>query len=123
MSCGTALAQENTSGPYLFDLLKRDAYLSAWKKMLAGETVPAWVSKYATSFDGPTAPGKQVPVGSDTYTLAWVCKTHDCGDNQLHVSFSSNGAQAWGLLMTGSNQHWLGHPDAALQRVILEAKS
>jgi hypothetical protein len=46
-----------------------------------------------------------------------------CGDNQRHVLFSSNGAQAWGLLMTGSNQHWPGHLDAALQRVILEAKS
>jgi Inhibitor of vertebrate lysozyme (Ivy) len=74
MSCGMALAQENTSGPYLFDLLKQEAYLSAWKKMLAGETVPAWVAKYATSFNGPTAPAEQVPVGSDTYTLAWSAR-------------------------------------------------
>ena len=40
--------------------------------MLAGESVPDWVSHYAKTFDGPATPSKAV--GSETYTLAWVCK-------------------------------------------------
>ncbi len=105
-------------GPYLFDLLKQPAYLSAWKAMLAGESVPSWVSKYAKTFDGPSSPSKTVTVGEEAYTLGWVCKAHDCGDNQLHVLFAPPGKQAWGLLVTGSNQKWLGHPDAAIQAAI-----
>lgn len=111
-----AVAQE---GPYLFDLLKQPSYLAAWKAMLKGETVPGWVANYAKTFDGPSTPTKNVPVGSETYTLGWVCKAHDCGDNQLYVLFSPGGKQAWGLLITAGNQRkWLGHPDVAIQAAI-----
>jgi hypothetical protein len=105
-------------GPYLFDLLKQPTYLAAWNGMLAGEQVPPWVAKYAKTFDGPSSPSKQVLVGAETYTLAWVCKAHDCGDNQLHVLFSPNGKRAWGLLITGQQRSWLGKPDAAIQAAI-----
>jgi hypothetical protein len=105
-------------GPYLFDLLKQQTYLSAWKAMLAGETVPAWVGKYAKTFDGPSSPSKTVSVGGESDTLAWVCKAHDCGDNQLHVLFSPDGKRAWGLLVTGGQRRWLGKPDAAIQAAI-----
>ncbi len=88
-------------GPYLFDLLKKPAYLAAWKAMLAGEQVPAWVSQYAKTFDGPSTPSITVQVGGLAYTLGYVCKAHDCGDNQLHVLFAPAGKQAWGLLATG----------------------
>jgi hypothetical protein len=111
-----AAAQE---GPYLFDLLKQPSYLAAWKAMLKGATVPAWVASYAKTFDGPSSPAKDVPVGSETYTLGWVCKAHDCGDNQLYVLFSPDGGQAWGLLITaGGQRQWLGAPDAAIQAAI-----
>ncbi len=105
-------------GPYLFDLLKQQTYLLAWNGMLAGERVPAWVGKYAKTFDGPSSPSKHVSVGGEPYTLAWVCKAHDCGDNQLHVLFSPDGKRAWGLLITGQQRRWLGKPDAAIQAAI-----
>jgi hypothetical protein len=105
-------------GPYLFDLLKQPAYLSAWKAMLAGESVPSWVGKYTKTFDGPSAPSKTVTVGGQDYMLGWVCKAHDCGDNQLHVLFAPAGVRAWGLLVTSSNQKWLGYPDATIQAAI-----
>lgn len=72
-----ALAAQGGEGPYLFDLLKKPSYLAAWKGMLAGESVPGWVSHYAKTFDGPATPSKSVAVGSETYTLAWVCKAHE----------------------------------------------
>jgi hypothetical protein len=34
------------------------------------------------------------------------------------VLFAPAGARAWGLLVTGSNQKWLGHPDATIQAAI-----
>ena len=113
-----ALAAQGGEGPYLFDLLKKPSYLAAWKGMLAGESVPDWVSHYAKTFDGPATPSKSVAVGSETYTLAWVCKAYDCGDNQLNVLFSPGGKRAWGLLSDGGKESWLGQPDAAIQAAI-----
>ncbi len=111
-------AYADDDGPYLFDLLKQPAYLAAWKAMLKGEQVPAWVANYTKTFDGPSSPSKTVTVGGQAYMLGWVCKAHDCGDNQLHVLFAPQGKQAWGLLVTGSNQKWLGKPDASIQAAI-----
>jgi len=90
--CGVpALAAQGGEGPYLFDLLKKPTYLAASTGMLGGESVLDWVSYYAKTFDGPVTPSKSLAVGSETYTLAWVCKAHDCGDNQLNVLFSPGG--------------------------------
>ncbi|HZP09520.1 Ivy family c-type lysozyme inhibitor [Methyloceanibacter sp.] len=111
-------AYAGDDGPYLFDLLKQPAYLASWKAMLKGEQVPAWVASYAKTFDGPSSPSKTVTVGGQAYMLGWVCKAHDCGDNQLHVLFAPQGKQAWGLLVSGSNQKWLGRPDAGIQAAI-----
>ncbi|HMK40677.1 MAG TPA: Ivy family c-type lysozyme inhibitor [Methyloceanibacter sp.] len=104
--------------PYLFDMLKEPTYLAAWKAMLAGEHVPSWVANYAKTFDGPSNPSKTVQLGGKDYLLAFVCKAHDCGDNQLFALFAPAGKQAWGLLVGGSNEQWLGKPDASIQAAI-----
>jgi hypothetical protein len=96
-----AFAVEGPEGPYLFDLMKQPAYRAAWSGMLAGETVPAWVEGYAKTLDGPATPSLDISVGDEAYTLAFTCKAHDCGDNQLYVLFSRGGAK--GL---GSAAHW-----------------
>ena len=114
--CGApAHAADPPAGPYLFDLLKQKPYLAAWNAMLAGAGVPAWVKNYAKTFDGPSSPAKDVPIQGKVYTLGWVCKAHDCGDNQLHVLFAG---AAWGLLTTSGQQKWLGNPAAAIQAAI-----
>jgi hypothetical protein len=113
----TAFAADD--GPYLFDLLKQSSYLAAWNGMLKGESIPGWVKDYAKTFNGPSSPSKAVTVGGQAYTLGWVCKAHDCGDNQLNVLFAPGGAQAWGLLTTSGRQQWLGKPGAAIQQAIL----
>jgi len=106
--------------PYLYDLLGDHDHLTAWNGMLAGETVPAWVKNYAKDFNGPATPSKDVPVGGEPYTLAWVCKAHDCGDNQLYVLFAPGARTAWGLLINpGDKRAWLGRPDTAIQAAIL----
>jgi hypothetical protein len=78
--------------------------------MLAGESLPEWVSHYAKIFDGLATPSKSViPLGS---------KTHDCGGNELYVLFAPGGKLAWGLLSNGGEESWLGYPDAAIQAAI-----
>ena len=116
-----AFATDKADGPYLFDLLKQQAYLSAWKAMLSGEAVPDWVGSYAKTFNGPSTPSKDVPVGADTYTLAWVCKAHDCADNQLYILFAPGGKQAWGLLVVKEKQRFLDHPNEAIQAALKQA--
>src|SRR6516165_5483177 len=103
-----ALAAQGGEGPYLFDVLKKPTYLAAWKGILAGESVPDWVSHYAKIFDAPATPSKSVAVGGETYRLAWVRKAYDCGDNQLNVLFLPGGKRAWGLLSDRGKESWLG---------------
>lgn len=78
-----ALAAEPAKGPYLSDLMQQQAYLTAWKVMLRADPVPDWVADYAKTLDGPATPSIDVSVRADTYTLAFTCKAHDCGSNQL----------------------------------------
>ena len=103
-----ALAAQRGEGPYLFDVLKKPTYLAAWKGILAGESVPDWVSHFAKIFDAPATPSKSVAVGGETYRLAWVRKAHDCGDNQLNVLFLPGGKRGWGLLSDRGKESWLG---------------
>ena len=58
-----ALTAQGGEGPYRFDVLKKPTYLAAWKGILAGESVPDWVSHYAKIFDAPATPSKSVAVG------------------------------------------------------------
>jgi hypothetical protein len=119
LGAAPAFAAEDEA-PYLFDLLGDDPYLDAWNGMLAGETVPGWVKTYAKDFNGPATPSTKVSVGGEPYTLAWVCKAHDCGDNQLYVLFAPGAQPAWGLLISaGDQRRWLGQPDPAIQAAIL----
>lgn len=118
--CGSsaALATEQP-GPFLFDLMKQDAYAAAWKGMLAGETVPEWVESYGKTLDGPAMPALTVAVSDESYKLGFTCKPNDCGDNQLFVLFAPGAKQAWGLLITGDKHRWLGSPDPTIRAAIL----
>jgi hypothetical protein len=114
-----ALAQNDPNAPYLFDLMKQPTYLAAWKGMVAGETVPPWVTTFGKTLNGTGTPVTQVSVGGVPYTLAWVCKPHDCGGNEVYVLFAPGGGQAWGLSISGGKRRWLGKPNAAIQAAIL----
>lgn len=81
-----AFATQGSEGPYLFDLLKKPAYLAAGhargrERARLGQPLCQdlrWAGHAVKERGG----------GSETYTLAWVCKAHDCGDNQLKVCFT-----------------------------------
>jgi Inhibitor of vertebrate lysozyme (Ivy) len=119
LGSSATLAADPSKGPYLSELMNQPSYLSAWKGMLGGQVVPDWIESYAKTLDGPAMPSIQVLVGSDAYTLTFTCKPHDCGGNQLYVLFAPTGRQAWGLLITGEQNRWLGYPDPKIQAAIL----
>ena len=113
---GVAFADE----PYLFDLLKQQAYRTAWNAMMHGEkNIPKWITTFAKTFDGVATPAQTVEVGGQSDLLASVCKPHDCGGNELYVLFAPRGAKAWGMLMEGENNpRWFGSPGAAEQAAL-----
>jgi hypothetical protein len=114
-----AAAAEDTKGPILGDLMKIPTYRAAWVSMLAGATVPPWVEEYAKTLDGPATPSITIMVDDAVYTLGFTCQPNNCGDNQLYVLFSPNGAKAWALLLTGDEKKWLGFPNESIRDAFL----
>ena len=105
--------------PYLPDLMEQQpAYLTAWKKMVAGEELPAWVNTFTKTQGAVAAPVKTIPVAGQPYTLGWICKPHDCGGNEVYALSAPEARQAWGLLISDGKRRWLGKPDAAIQAAI-----
>ena len=52
-------------GPYLPDLMKEDpAYVAAWKAMVAGEKLPAWVNKFTKTQAAVATQMTKVPVAA-----------------------------------------------------------
>jgi Inhibitor of vertebrate lysozyme (Ivy) len=110
------LAQD---GPYLPDVMKHPSYLAAWKAMVAGEKLPGWVSTFTKTQNAVAAPVKTISVAGEPYALGWICKPHDCGGNEVYALFAPDARQAWGLLIAGSKQQWLGKPDEAVKAAIM----
>jgi hypothetical protein len=115
LGAAPALAQAPEE-PYLPDLMEQQpAYLTAWKKMVAGEELPAWVNTFTKTQGAVAAPVKTIPVAGQPYTLGWICKPHDCGGNEVYALSAPEARQAWGLLISDGKRRWLGNPDAAIQ--------
>jgi hypothetical protein len=74
--------------------------------MLAGEAepVPDWLKTYTATLEGPPTPSIDVPVGSETYALAFTCKPNECEDHQLFVLFAPAGRHVWGLLLSAGSE-------------------
>jgi len=107
-------------GPYLPALMKQEpAYLAAWKSMVKGEKLSAWVNTFTKTQGAVATPVKKIPVAGQSYTLGWICEPHNCGGNEVYVLFTPDAGQAWGLLIDDGKRRWLGKPDAAVQAAIL----
>lgn len=108
--------------PSLYDLLKEPAYKTAFEQMLGGETVDPWIKTFVETGNGVTAASTPMTVEGENDIVAWVCKPHDCGDNQLFVLFSPGAAAAWGMLKVAQAEpKWLGAPSAAAKEALTNA--
>ena len=106
-------------GPTLVELMLRPNYLTAYKAMIGTTTVSPWVADFAKTLDGPPTPSTDLLAGGTIYTLGFTCKPNECADHQLFVLFTGDGSRAWGLLLEGEKQTWLGEPDDKVKEAIL----
>jgi hypothetical protein len=111
---GFATSASARPGAYLLDLIKTEPYRSAWTRMLAKQhDVPSWIKDFAVTGDGVNTQSHMVPVGYKAFTLATLCKAHDCADNMLTVIFAPDGTQAYARLVeAGKPPRLFGKPDA-----------
>lgn len=116
-------SRSDASDQYLFDILSKPAYHKSWSTMIRGErNVDTWLAKYAKTKDGPATPGETIKLGSNSYQLNTVCKTHDCGNNKFYVLFAPNGTKAWGLLLKNeTDERFYGNPDNEKKTVLRAA--
>ena len=117
----SAIAQP--AGEYLFDTLKKPAYLQSWNALFTGEKdVDAWLAAYARTKNGPATPAETVQVGGIAHQVNSVCKAHDCGDNRFYVLFAPGGTKAWGLLLRkGTKERFFGDPGDAARVALRDA--
>ena len=110
-------------GEYLFDILKKPGYRASWEAMFKGEKqVPSWLAKFDKTYDAPTAPCKPLSIDGIEYKPHSVCKAHDCADNFFMMMFAPSGRQAWGVLLTPSQQRFFGNPDKKLKDALIKSK-
>ncbi len=109
-------------GPYLFDLIKKPSYRQGWNGMMANAAPPQWLTAFSKGGNGVSTPSSGLEVEGIRYELGYVCKPHDCGDNQLQVLFGAGGGKAWGLLReAGKPPKFLGNPSPAQKSALTKA--
>jgi len=117
-----SFAANAADGDYLFDLIKKPAYRSAWAAMVGGKTRPKWAMQFHKHMNAVAGPATSVTVSGQLYELADICKPHDCGDNQFRVLFLPGGEQAWGALkVAGRPIRFFGDPSPALRNALVAA--
>ena len=110
------------NGEYLFDTIKKRAYRASWDALLKGQRVDPWLATFAKTKNGVCHPSKTVTLRGVGYQANFVCKPHDCGDNQFLVLFAPRGRKAWGLLLTDeTKQRFFGKPDAEMRAALVKA--
>jgi len=116
---GADPARGQPTGLYLFDLLKRPAFRQSWDRLFDGATgLDPWIRRFSRGGNGVAGPSQPEQAGGRRYVSADVCKPHDCGDNQLYVLFTADGARAWAVLRTPRGAQWFGAPGDA-ERTLL----
>ena len=120
--CCPALTQDEVHDLILLqDFLAVEPYRSAWDAMLKGAKIDTWITRYSQGYEdeGTPSPSMPIQIDGENYRLAQVCKRHWCSDNGIYVLFSPDGRRAWGLIV-GTRLQWLGHPDARIQKAIID---
>lgn len=92
MIATSALAQSDLT---IASLAKADSSKTAFKQMVKGHTLPAWVSK-----GGTFTPAKTVTLGGESWQVLSACKPHDCGSERIAVLWSEKTQQMTGVFST-----------------------
>jgi hypothetical protein len=96
------------------DLLKDAAFKSAYMKALGPLASEPWL----TRMDGPAPENRKVTIGGVEYTLAAVCKAHDCADHNMVVLYQAAQKTVVGQVQQKGRKTLLGNPAPALAKEI-----
>lgn len=115
-------AEKVAPAPYLYELVKKNAFRKSLTKILRGNHPPEWVNVFMRTSAGVATPGEMLKMGSSNYIRARLCKPHDCDANQFAVLFTQDGTQAWAISYVSSKKltQSFGSPDAEMTAVLLE---
>lgn len=92
------------------DLLRDAAFRERYFKALGPLAKERWLTK----LDGPAPPLKKVKVAGGDYTLAAVCKPHDCADNNMVLLVAANGGMVSGKVFQRGRSTTIGAPPPAV---------
>ena len=113
---------------YLYDLMQRPDFSTAFAALYGGDQLPAWASQ-----GGVATPAQQVSVNGHTQLLATACKPHDCPSERILILYDENTHAMSGLFArrkanalndADSNDPanddllWLGSPDEASKELL-----
>lgn len=88
------------------DLLKDAGFRAAWAKAAAPLSGERWVAR----LEGPAPQLRSVTLSGTAYTLAAVCKPHDCGDNNLVLLHDPSSGRVHALVHRAGRSRLLGAP-------------
>jgi hypothetical protein len=115
----------NAEFVYLFDVMRQSVYQKAWKNMVKGEQLPPWVEQITKKKNNYVAgPVISIPFPEDSYECFWICKPHNCGNENMKILFAPNATKAWGILIEENEKpQWLGHPDNMIKKALQDCDS
>ena len=95
-----------------FDLLRDARFKSGFNKAFGAFARERWVAR----LEGPAPELKQLTFDGVQYTLASVCKPHDCGDNNLVLLYGREQGTVFGLVQQHGRKTTVGDPSPAMAR-------
>ena len=113
---------------YLYDLMQRPDFSTAFAALSGAEQLPPWASQ-----GGVETPAQQVVIEGHTQLLAEACKPHDCPAERILILYDENTHAMSGLFArrkasvsnhADSNEPanddfiWLGAPDDASKQLL-----
>lgn len=110
------------------ELVQQSGYQQTWQKMVKGQkNLPVWARKGS----GTSTPPEWVTWQGKKYQVGNICKPHDCANNFMHVAFSNDKKQAWGVRVEIADRpdaldhpskhakyQWLGKPDNQVKAML-----
>ena len=113
---------------YLYDLMQRPDFSTAFAALSGADQLPAWASQ-----GGVATPAQQVVVDGHAHMLAEACKPHDCPAERILILYDESNHAMSGLFArrkpSASNNAdsndpanddliWLGAPDDAARQLL-----
>lgn len=95
-----------------FELLRDARFKSSHGKAFSAFARERWVAR----LEGPAPELRQITIDGVPYTLAAVCKPHDCGDNNLVLLYAPEQGTMFGLVQQNGRKTTVGNPSPTMAR-------